>query len=331
MRPHPVPRPVRLLPALAATALLAVALSRVAAAPAPAPAAKPTGTIEARVILLGTPVAGVPIQVRNTGEPGLDVWMEDSTAVVDTTDAKGIARFAGLPAGRYHVLAHCGRLPGDRIAGSISTRAEVIPGQVAHSTLTLRPGGRIRGRVLEGDRPVSRATVETQTIDALPSNCPTLDTRNPGPDGRFEVGRVPINTFLWVKVYRPLGGGDVQLWKDFTLAAADTIEATWNFPALDSARLATVRLGVRIPGEGPADLGRIELSTIHPDGWRYFAGFDFTTEDSLHTLPSVPPGRYGLRATCRPGTKKWWNAQPESLVVEPGAKITRLLTGSFPR
>lgn len=335
MRSSSVPRPGRLAPALVATVLVAAALARAGAAPA-APAAtakdaRPTGSIEARVILMGTPVPGVPLQARNVGEPGLDVWMEDSTAVIDTTDAKGIAHFRGLVPGRYHVLAHCGRLPGDRIAGTISTKAEVIAGQVAHSTLTLRPGGRIRGRILEGGRPISRATVETQTTDALPSSCPTLDARNPGPDGRFEVGRVPLDTHVWIKVYRPLGGGDIQLWKDFKLTAPDTIEATWELPAVDSAQLASLELGVRIDGGAPAQAGRIELSTIHPDGWRYFAGFDFSADDSLHTLPAVPPGRYGLRATARPGTGTWWNAQPESLVIEPGTKLKRLLTGRAPR
>ncbi len=326
MRLVPVPRSARFLVPLAVAALFAALGPRASGAASPPPAK--TGTIEARVILLGAPVPGVPIQARNTGEPGLDVWMDDSTAAIDTTDTKGIAHFRALPPGRYHVLAHCGRLPVDRIAGTISTKAEVIAGMVTHSTLTLRPGGRIRGRVLEGDRaPTSRVTVETQTTDALPSGCPMLDTRNPGPDGRFEVGRVPVDTYLWVKVYRPLGGGDVQLWKDFRLATADTVEATWVLPAIDTTQLATVRLGVRLDKGGAAEGGRFELSTIHPDGWRYFAGFDFGADDSLHTLTSVPPGRYGVRATPKPGIKTWWNAPAESLIVAPGAKLTRLLTG----
>jgi hypothetical protein len=322
-------RPARLLSALATTVLVAAALSRVWAAPAPA--SKATGSIEARVILYGAPVPGVPLQARNVGEPGLGVWMEDSTAVVDTTDARGIVVFKGLVPGRYHVLAHCGRLPGDCIAGTISTQAEALAGQTGHATLTLRPGGRIRGRVMENGRPLSRVTVETQAIDALPSNCPTLNARNPGPDGRFDVGRVPLDTHLWVKVFRPLGGGEIQLWKDFKLTAADTVEATWELPPLDSAQLATVRLGVRVEGKGPPDAGRMELSTTHPDGWRYYAGFDFAADDSLHTLPSVPPGRYGLRATARPGTGTWWNAMPESIDVEPGKTTTRILTGRPPR
>ncbi len=326
MRPVPVPRSARFLVPLAIAAMLAAPDPRASGAATPPPAK--TGMIEARVILLGAPVAGVPIQARSTGEPGLDVWMDDSTAVIDTTDARGIAHFRGMPAGRYHILAHCGRLPGDRIAGTISTRAEVVAGMIAHSTLTLRPGGRIRGRVLEGGKvPTTRVTVETQTTDALPSGCPVMDTRNPGPDGRFEVGRVPVDTYLWVKVHRPLGDGDVQLWRDFKLAKADTIEATWTLPAIDSTQLATVRLGVRLDKGGAAEGGRFELSTIHPDGWRYFAGFDFGADDSLHTLTSVPPGRYGLRATPKPGIKTWWNAPAESLIVSPGATITRLLPG----
>ena len=329
MRPPTVPRPTRVLSALVATVLVAVALPRVSAAPAPA--VKANASIEARVILYGVPVANVPLQARNVGEPGLGVWMEDSTAVVDTTDAKGIVVFKGLVPGRYHVLAHCGRLPGDCIGGTISTQAEALPGQVGHATITLRPGGRISGRVLENGRPNPRVTVETQSIDALPSSCPTLDARNPGPDGSFEVGRVPLDTRLWVKVFRPLGGGDLQLWKEFRLAAVDTVEATWELPAIDSTKLATLRLGVRIEGAGPPEAGRMELSTTHPDGWRYYAGFDITAQDSVHTLPAVPPGRYGLRATARPGGGTWWNAAPESIDVQPGETLTRLLPARVPR
>ena len=132
---------------------------------------------------------------------------------------------------------------------------------------------------------------------------------------------------MWVKVYRPLGAGDVQLWKDFRLTAADTIEATWTLPAIDTTKLGTLRVGVRLEDGTVVEGGHVDLSTIHPDGWRYFAGFDFSADDSIHTLSSIPPGRYGLRATPKPGIKKWWNAPAESIDVAPGAKLTRLLPG----
>jgi hypothetical protein len=98
-------------------------------------------------------------------------------------------------------------------------------------------------------------------------------------------------------------------------------------PAIDTTRSATVRLGVRLDTGGAAEGGHLELTTIHPDGWRYFAGFDFTADDSLHVLTGIPPGRYNVRGTAKPGIKTWWNAPSESLVVEPGAKVTHLLTG----
>jgi hypothetical protein len=286
---------------------------------------KSTGTIEVRVVALGEPVEGVAVQARSAGRPGGEIWIEDSTAVADTSDAQGRIRFTGLAPGRYHVVGHCGRLPGDVIAGSIATKVDVVPGHVARATLTLRRGGRIVGRALQGERGLSGVALQTEATDALSSSCPMLEARNPGPDGRFSVGKVPVGSYVWVKALRPLGRGEIQVWKDFRVARAETVTGTWNFPPIDSAQLGSLRLGVRLADAGPADRGRIELLHLNPEGWRYTLGYDFNEADSVTVLPSLPPGEYTVRAMALPGGRQWWNAASDTIVVAPGAKRTKIL------
>jgi hypothetical protein len=337
---------------LASTAALVAGLVACLPPGAGANGARGTGTIEARVVVLGQPVAGVPVQARPVGRGGSD-WVEDSTAVVDTTDRDGRVRFRGVAPGRYHVVGHCGLLPGDMIAGNIATRVDVTAGKTASGTLTLRRGGRILGLAVEGERPLSGVTLQTEATDALPSSCPMLQPRNPGPDGRFTVGKVPVATFVWVKALRPLGRGEVQVWKDFRLAQAETVTGTWNFPPLDSTQLGSVRIGVRLDAGGPADKGRLELLQIHPlpaeappgpdqppsppggahrqAGWRYTLSFDFTEKDSVTTLESLPPGEYTLRAIATPGVRQWWNAASDTLVIAPGGRHEKFLLARLRR
>jgi len=288
--------------------------------------AKGTGTVEVRVVALGEPVAGVAVQARSTGRPGGEVWMEDSTAVADTSDAEGRVRFTGLAPGRYHVVGHCGRLPGDVIAGNLATKVDVVPGHTAKATLTLRRGGRIVGRALVGERGLSGVSLQTEATDALSSTCPMLEARNPGPDGRFSVGKVPVGSYVWVKGIRPLGRGEIQVWRDFRIAKAETVTGTWNFPPIDSTQLGSVRIGVRLAESGPADRGRLELLHLDKEGWRYTLGFDFSEGDSVTLLPWLPPGEYTVRAMATPGVKRWWNAASDTLVIAPGASHTKVLT-----
>lgn len=319
MRPH---RPVSFL-------LVALAIASSVALPgrpAPVRAADATGTLEARVVSLGVPVAGVPVQVRSTGQPGGETWIEDAKAAVDTTDAKGIARFRGLAPGRYHVVGHCGRLPGDRIAGSIATKTEVLAGRTAHATLTLRQGGRILGRAMQGETGLSGVSLITESGQALPSSCPMLEPRNPGPDGRFTVGKVPLGTRVVVRAVRPLGRGEVEVTRDFTLAAPETVTGTWAFPVLDSADLGQLEIGVRLDAGQPADKGRMEIQSV-AEGWRYKLGYDFTDADSLTTLPSLPPGEYTIRAMASPGGKTWWNASTDTILIAPGARRRKIIPG----
>lgn len=294
-------------------------------------AAPGTGEVVVRIVAQGEAIPGVPVQVRSTGQPGLETWIEDPTALVDTSDTEGVVRFRGVAPGRYHVVGHCGRLPDDCIAGSIATKVDVLPGATVRTTLTLRRGGRILGRTLVGERGVGGVTLQTESTDALPSTCPMLEPRNPGPDGTFTVGKVPIGTFVWVKALKPLGRGDLQVWKDFNLAHAETVTGTWNFPELDSARLGTVRIGVRLEGGGAADRGRLELLHLDPAGWRYAVGFDFTEAESLTVLPSLPPGDYTVRAMATPGVKAWWNATADTLTVAPGVERTKIVSARLLR
>ena len=327
-------RPVRSLLlvalALAAALLAAVVPSRphaanaAPAASAPGKSSRTNGSLEARILALGEPVEGVAVQVRSTGVPGTDQWIESADAVIDTSDARGIVHFDGLEPGRYNVVGHCGRLPGDRIAGNIATKVDVMAGKTAHTTLTLRRGGRILGRAMLGDRGLSGVQILTESSEALASSCPMLDSRNPGPDGNFSVGKVPVGTFVYVKAIKPLGRGDLEVWKDFKLAKPETLSVTWNFPVLDSAQLATVRIGVRLDQGQPADKGRVEIQHIDTD-WRYRLGFDFTQDDSITVLPNLPPGHYTVRAMATPGVKTWWNAAADTFVVGPGQRRDKII------
>jgi hypothetical protein len=324
MVPVRLVRPLPFVALVLATALLAaVAPSRPrAAGAAPASAGKSsraTGSLEARILALGEPVQGVAVQVRSTGVPGTDQWIESPDAVIDTSDAKGIVHFDGLEPGRYNVVGHCGRLP-----GNIATKVDVMTGKTAHTTLTLRRGGRVLGRAMLGDRGVSGVQIVTESSEALASSCPILEARNPGPDGRFSVGKVPVGTFVYVKAIKPLGRGDLEVWKDFNLAKPETVSVTWNFPVLDSAQLGTVRIGVRLDQGQPADRGRVEIQHIDSD-WRYRLGFDFTQDDSITVLPSLPPGHYTVRAMATPGVKTWWNAAADTFMVGPGVKRDKII------
>lgn len=325
----PMPNPTRSLPpfvAVACAAMLAVVLAPFPPAGARAASGpKGTGSIEVRVIALGEPVPGVAVQARPTGGPGGEVWREDSTAIADTSDAQGKVRFTGLAPGRYHVVGHCGRLPGDIIAGNLASKVDVVPRHTARATLTLRRGGRIVGRAMEGERGLSGIVLQTEATDALASSCPMLEARNPGPDGRFAVGKVPVGSYVWVKAIRPLGRGEIQVWKDFRIARAETVTGTWNFPPIDSTQLGSARIGVRLADAGPADRGRLELLHLDKEGWRYSLGFDFTEADSVTLLPALPPGEYTVRAMATPGVRRWWNAASDTLVVAPGARHTKIL------
>jgi hypothetical protein len=289
------------------------------------PAPPSTGNLEVRILAEGKPVPGVPVQARAVGEPGRDTWVEGTNAAVDTSDARGVVHFRGLAVGGYDVVGHCGRLPGDNIAGTIATRAEVIAGTMAHATLTLRRGGRILGRCLEGETPLGDVRLESEAVAALPSTCPMLEGRNPGPDGRFTVGKIPIGTIVWVKGLRPMGKGTLQVWKDFNLAHAETVTGTWNYPHFDSTQLGTVRIGVRLDEGQPAEGGRLDLTHLSPDGWRYSVGFDFTEAESLTVLPALPPGAYSVRATANATVKTWWSAAADTISVAPGASHTKLV------
>ena len=332
LSPTKLPRPLWIvLPLLAAVLRAGPGPTRPrAAGAADGAGAKGTGSIEARILALGEPIPGVAVQVRSTGVPGTDEWLEDPAATVDTSDAKGIVSFSGLAPGRYHLVGHCGRLPGDCIAGNIATKVEVLAGVTAHATLTLRRGGRILGRAMRGEIGLSGVELQTESSDALPSSCPMLEPRNPGPDGRFTVGKVPVGTFVNVKAIRSLGKGDIEVWKDFTLARPETVTGTWNFPELDSAQLGTLRIGVRLDDGHPADRGRLELQHLDKD-WRYRLGLDFTEADSVAILPDLPPGEYSIRALATPGGKVWWNATADTLLLAPGAHRVKIMPARIRR
>jgi hypothetical protein len=200
----------------------------------------------------------------------------------------------------------------------------VLPGAIARTTLTLRRGGHIVGRALLGERGLSGVRIKTEATGAIPSSCPMFKTRNPGPDGQFDVGKVPVGTFLYVKASRTLGKGEIEISKDFTLAKAETVTGTWNFPVLDSTKFGSARLGVRFDTGGPADKGRLELER-YDQGWRYHMSVEFAAPESLTLVPLLPPGEYVVRAAVVPGVKNWWSAPAETLAIAPGAHRDKLL------
>src|SRR5439155_16616087 len=104
------------------------------------------------------PDAGKPAEQWNSGD-------SKPLGMIDT-DATGHAHFKAVPPGRYIVTTGCG-VKGNWIAGNYASRVEAFAGRAIAVTLTMRRGGMVRGKAMQGDRPVRRCDLRADSPDAM--------------------------------------------------------------------------------------------------------------------------------------------------------------------
>jgi hypothetical protein len=316
-------RPVVALSALAmagASALLALVAPAIA--PVAGAASAPKSGIKVRVLGQGTPVGRVVVRVRADDGTTPENWPPTAKAVgEDSTKADGTIVFSDVPPGRYVVVAPCNKLPGDWIGGSSATVVEVLPGRPTTTTLTLRRGGHIKGKVLGESDLLAKSAVRTETPTALASGCPMLAPSSIGSDGSFEVAKVPLDAKSIVRIEVPFGEGTLLVSQEFSLEKPETATGTWQLPSVEPDQLGTGRVTLRDDKGNPMHKGTVEFSLRQSSPtWRYVVAYPVgeAAADTVTLAKSLPPGRYFVRAWPDPGANPWWMASPDSLTIEPG-------------
>jgi hypothetical protein len=281
-------------------------------------------TVTVMVSGQGTPVPDVKVTLAPDTGVAPESWnISNSTPVgVIPTDATGHAVFSGVAPGRYIVTTSCG-LPGNWIAGNYASKIEVIESRPTTLTLTLRRGGMIRGKAMQGSHVATKAEVRSDSPDALMSTCgmmtPSLvDTLT----GAFTVSKIPLNATTWVKGEMPMGPGRIGVWRDFHFDKPDTVDMTLEFPTMDPKDVGALELDLKPDSAEQPDSGMAQLLQITSDGkWRYEANVVVGGVAGVTKVPSLPAGDYQIRAYATPGSAKWWNVPNDSLKVVPGKVV----------
>jgi len=276
----------------------------------------------------GTPVEGVKVTLAPDTGVAPESWNVGTSTALATipTDATGHAVFKDVPPAKYIVTTSCG-LPGNWIAGNYASKVEVLDSRPSTLTLTMRKGAMVRGKATQGGAIARKAEIRSDSPDALMSTCgmmtPSLvDTTT----GAFTVSKIPLNATTWVKGEMPFGEGRIGVWKDFHFDKPDTADLALEFPAMGPKDVGSLVIDFEHePGAKP-DSGNAQLLQVTPDGkWRYEANVVVGGVGGATRLPTLPAGRYQIRAYAVPGSSEWWNAPIDSFTVEPGKTATYLL------
>lgn len=288
-------------------------------------------TLEVRVLGQGKPVQNILVFVHK--DDGSSINMPNQPASTPlrkgTSDSTGFMKFEGLAPGRYVLSMVCERIPENWIGANSSTKVEILAGRPGFATLTVRRGGMVRGRVTQAGNPVPNIRITTETGNALPSECSSLRLQGPDSSGAFIVRKVPLDSRSWIKTYLPLGSGELAVWRDFNLEVPETLNTEWTLPSFKDAELGSALIGVRLPNRKYVEKGHAELVLVRqgPKGYRYEVTATLSETDTLKKLVKLPPGRYNFRAFADPGTKVWWTADPDTIVIQAGRTTRKVLTG----
>jgi hypothetical protein len=297
------------------------------APPGDAPAGPPS-TVDVLVAGQGVPIEGAKVTLApDVGKPAEQWNTGDSKPLGQiATDASGHVHFAGVPPGRYIVTTGCG-VPGNWIAGNYASRIEAFAGRAITVTLTMRRGGMVRGKALQGDRPVRHCDLRAEAPDALMSTCgmmsPSLvDTAT----GGFTITKVPLNANMWIKASIDQGDGQLGVWKAYTLEKPDTLDVTLAFPTLPADQTGTLVIHFRPSAVAVVDSGSAQLTLNQPDGsWRYETSPRIAGRDTVTTVKNLPAGGYQIRPYASVGEQKWWNAPIDSVHIMAGKTTTYIV------
>ena len=247
-----------------------------------------------------------------TGEPirRAGVTTPQSAAL---TDAAGVFRFCGLPAGSYYANAE---KPGFAAAGSLVT---VGPSR-ADVQLRLEPMAVIKGRVLDGDgEPLEHAIIQLLSpsvregrrkvrVESVVTTDDRGEYRLPGlVPGRYLVkaagwqgadaaGKEPDSNETFVPVYY---GGATDLASASPLTAEPGREVSADFSVVLGP---SYRIRGSVAGYSSVQSARIELLRQEEDASA--ARIAFNTATGAFEISHVAPGSYILRATQGEGAQR---------------------------
>jgi len=315
--------------ALAAALVVAVASAQAPGGPAPgaAPGATtdaPTGppsTVDVLVSGQGEAVPGIKVTLApDIGRPAEQWNNGDSKPLgVVLTDATGHAHFKDVPPGKYVVTTGC-TTTGNWIAGNYASRIEAFAGRAIAVTLTMRHGGMVRGKARQGDRPVTRCDLRTDSPDAMATACGMMSASLvDSSTGTFTIARVPIGAVMTIKGSIDFGVGDIGVWKSVHMDKPETLDVELPFPTLNAKDVGTLVIKFRPDSPAPTDSGNAALTLLQPDGsWRFEASPTIAGHDSVTTVKGLPAGGYQIRPYAAVGAAKWWNASLDSVHVVAG-------------
>ena len=159
------------------------------------PGASITGAVQGPE---GTPVAGAVVEARQAQS-----W--STNAQVSATD--GRYELLGMSAGTYTVVA---RVPG--LAPGMTANVVVGTEGETRADVTLRPGGRVTGRlVTSSERPLAgRVRVQEVAGASLPEDVQELLRADAGADGRFQIEAAPPGSITLVASGRGVAAARVD-------------------------------------------------------------------------------------------------------------------------
>jgi len=307
----------------AATLVALTAAFVVATAGAQAPDA-PTGPpsiVDVLVSGQGEAVPGIKVTLApDIGRPAEQWNVGDSKPLgIALTDATGHARFNDVPPGKYVVTSGCATVA-NWIAGNYASRVEAFGGRTIAVTLTMRRGGMVRGKAMQGEQALKRCDLRTDSPDAMSTTCGMMSASLvDSATGGFTIARVPIGAQMWIKGSIDFGVGDLGVWKSVQMAKPETLDVVLPFPSLAAKDLGTLVIKFRPDTPAVTDSGNAALTLSQPDGsWRFEASPRIAGVDSVTTVKGLPAGGYQIRPYAAVGTAKWWNASTDSVHVKAG-------------
>lgn len=292
--------------------------------------ARPDGFREPPPLLTGTASIHGRVIDAHSGEPieGAEVRLVDTTIETETKEFRGrtvatrqFARssktlsgndgsyaFDGIRDGTYRLfVTHRMFLPSCRGPALVRSQCDVITiatdQRISDATMSLSPGGIIRGRILDKDgRPIEGATIKPEFSDPLTQSANSVMS---GADGRFEIRSLPPGQALvridppggqpaWHRVMYYPGVHARDEAQPVTTEAGKIVEIEISLRDIPTATIRTTL-------SGPEGFRLQKMTLANPDS-RLLRSMAVGA-DGAASIADLDEGRYVIAATATRGSE----------------------------